>query len=273
MLIDWGLCTFKNPITNLNYQSIFDYGDYMEDYMELKGPHTGTVDFFLLITFIIKFTSRKRNDEEKKIYDFCTYEAESFLQTNFLNNFSQPISFKFNEFHLFAFLRKEEKNNQNAHIHNLTNVSKLTYRKLFEKWITDNDNKLLTDNIIKLNSKDFFKIPNSDKKSIMKQQIKYLYPSPSPRKQQINRKEEICLCMNKSKGKRCENKAKPGLDFCGIHKNCEDKFQRQPSPQTQINRKEEICLCMNQSKGKRCENKAKPGINFCGIHRKCQNMI
>jgi hypothetical protein len=33
-------------------------------------------------------------------------------------------------------------------------------------------------------------------------------------------RQEICLCTNKTANKRCVNRAKPGLEFCGVHRNC-----------------------------------------------------
>jgi hypothetical protein len=50
-------------------------------------------------------------------------------------------------------------------------------------------------------------------------------PLPQQKQPIINRKEQICLCINKSKGKRCENKAKPPSEFCGIHKNCKEVYR------------------------------------------------
>jgi hypothetical protein len=68
--------------------------------------------------------------------------------------------------------------------------------------------------------------------------------------------------MNKSKGTRCENKQKPGLEYCGKHVYCREVYQRDT----------QICLCINQSKGKRCGNKAKPGLQFCGVHANCRQI-
>ena len=42
---------------------------------------------------------------------------------------------------------------------------------------------------------------------------------PSP-KTQPKKKTDTCRCIVKSTKKPCENKAKPGSDFCGVHKNC-----------------------------------------------------
>ena len=61
--------------------------------------------------------------------------------------------------------------------------------------------------------------PPQRQPSPLQRQPSPLQRPPSP---QINRKEKICLCMNQSKGKRCENKAKPGLDFCGVHRKCKN---------------------------------------------------
>jgi len=50
-------------------------------------------------------------------------------------------------------------------------------------------------------------------------------PSPHIEPSNIRRQEQICLCINKSKGKRCENKAKLPSEFCGIHKNCKEVYR------------------------------------------------
>jgi hypothetical protein len=116
-----------------------------------------------------------------------------------------------------------------------------------------------------------------------------------------NLNKERCMCINKSNGKRCENKQKTGLDYCGVHKTCKQPVQPQREPvqrhreppqrdrepvQVQLQTKpiqrqreplqkqtEEICLCTNKSANKRCLNRAKPGLQFCGVHRNCSKFF
>jgi hypothetical protein len=42
-------------------------------------------------------------------------------------------------------------------------------------------------------------------------------PSPKP---VLVQKPPTCTCLIKSTKKPCENKARPGSHFCGVHKNC-----------------------------------------------------
>jgi hypothetical protein len=124
---------------------------------------------------------------------------------------------------------------------------------------------------------------------------KILPPLKKPLPQQ-----KICLCVKKT-GERCVNKAKEGLDFCGLHSKKE--VQRKPSPRKPSPRKpspirkpsprkpspirkpsprkpsprkpkqeEKRCLCINKSSSKRCINKAKPELKFCGVHKNCKNL-
>jgi hypothetical protein len=116
----------------------------------------------------------------------------------------------------------------NAHtnnvVHFLTKITKL-YDKVEIKYLEQYDYKNPASNISRCveikNDIDLDKILNDAReiRNTILPVAKFCYPvrrQPS----HVRRQEEICLRVKKS-GERCTNKARPGLKFCGVHKNCE----------------------------------------------------
>jgi hypothetical protein len=118
----------------------------------------------------------------------------------------------------------------NAHtnnvVHFLTKITKL-YDKVEIKYLEQYDYKNPASNISRCveiknkNDIDLDKILNDAReiRNTILPVAKFSYPvrrQPS----HVRRQEEICLRVKKS-GERCTNKARPGLKFCGVHKNCE----------------------------------------------------
>ena len=107
---------------------------------------------------------------------------------------------------------------------------------------------------------------------------------------------ELCQCINASASKggakvRCTNKAKPGTEFCGIHKKCTVKYAVPlpvtvpalvPAPAAAIAppaASSGQCQCTNQSATKkagvpvRCTLATFGSTNYCKLHAKCATVF
>jgi hypothetical protein len=272
VIIDWGHGRFINPKTRQRYQS-FIYDEYEESVFisDLKIPHTGAYDFFFLIMSIMFATRNERNKEETKIITFLEEKAKSLIQKNFVDVYGRPVVFDYNEFYLLRFLSDQERANIDAHAHNLKKLGELTYRKLFEEWLTESDNDILAHNKIKLNSPDFFNIQYDKSLSRVFNQ-KLSLKTTSPRKPSPRKRHSPPIRIPETPSPiRIPETPSPPIRIP------ETPSPKKPSPKKPSPKKpspkkpsppkqEEICSYSNKKLNITCHIPAEIGSEFCYYH-------
>jgi len=285
VIIDWGHGRFINPKTGQIYQS-FIYDDYETSIFSsrLKIPHTGAYDFFFLITAIMFNTRNKRNSEETKIFTFLEEKVKSLMATNFMNSYGKPVVFDYSQFYLLRFLQEQERCSIEAHEGNLKKLGELTYRKLFSEWLTEKDNRILSDNKTKLNSPDFFKIESNvqsddalsgvklddsssqDASSSEQASSSEEASSDDSSSQELSLKqpiskerEKICSYSNRYSNITCDITAEMGSEFCYYHNQKRLIYEMKDDP-------EKICSYFNKYLNVICKKHAKIGSDLCRYH-------
>jgi hypothetical protein len=298
VLIDWGLTRFQNPFTGLYYQP-FTYDEYMNE----RDPHTGANDYFDLLKHCL-FHTKKYNRE---LYTYIHTRFKDFSK-NFINQSGTPIQDlqayeSSGDFYLFILLKNFEKHSPMKHaIHkyHLQKLGQLTYRNTFGLWCEPSDFAKIDQIVRRLREPTFFNIPKLAQPQLQHQVQPVLLANPQPvvkLKQlpahQLALKQlfpgiglgvaavpvQKCKCMNSSKGIKCGNNARPGSDFCGIHKNCAREYVPLAPAQLAVAATNVVkmaaaapsrCTCVaiiktgvrkNQICGKPCKRG-----NYCGFH-------